>query len=567
MAQQLVQSAPTDYALEAEQLARRRKLVEALQQQGMAGMPQGEMVSGRYVRPAFTQQLAQALKAPLAEYQGRKLDEEQKRLGMEARSQKAKDFADALQAGTGTPERTVTAPDMSGQGMTGSYSDMEPPRTQQTAPAVPGSRREMFARLLQSQFPELQQIGMTGITKEDVPLKVGQGDSLVTPDGRLIFKNPAKVDYHPPINSIGPDGKPQLMAFPKDGGPPVPYAAIKQDQFNSPTVDAGQRLSMDMFKHLNLSENQRRQLEVAIANANTSATNAANRGISTQFETGQGIQPPVPFASPQATPQVSPQVTPGQPVTPQTFPKIAPQAQAAMDQDALKIIAQKYMSNPQELANLDKSIAQAQAAMNAAPVEMRGQLQREIVGMQLAKQMASGQAPSPAVPNPAAPAMTGKSQQAVLVDAAKQRTEMEQKRDFNMGGLNDVIAKARTLLETGNPTHSGFGQLQDIGAAFIGQSAKGAPEADQLRALSGALTAKMPRMEGPQSDKDVQLYREMAGQIGNAGLPIARRLAALKTVESLWGKYEKSPTGTRPITQPERRAEPRNTNKRVVVDF
>jgi len=51
------------------------------------------------------------------------------------------------------------------------------------------------------------------------------------------------------------------------------------------------------------------------------------------------------------------------------------------------------------------------------------------------------------------------------------------------------------------------------------------------------LTAKMPKMSGPQSDKDVQLYREMAGRVGDETVPIAERQAALDTVEQIQARY------------------------------
>jgi hypothetical protein len=47
----------------------------------------------------------------------------------------------------------------------------------------------------------------------------------------------------------------------------------------------------------------------------------------------------------------------------------------------------------------------------------------------------------------------------------------------------------------------------------------------------------MPKMSGPQSDKDVLLYRQMAAQIGDANLPIATRRAALNTVRQIQQKY------------------------------
>jgi hypothetical protein len=45
-------------------------------------------------------------------------------------------------------------------------------------------------------------------------------------------------------------------------------------------------------------------------------------------------------------------------------------------------------------------------------------------------------------------------------------------------------------------------------------------------------------MEGPQSDKDVQLYKDMAADLGNDALPRGQRLSALKSMRDLYGKYE-----------------------------
>jgi len=113
-----------------------------------------------------------------------------------------------------------------------------------------------------------------------------------------------------------------------------------------------------------------------------------------------------------------------------------------------------------------------------------------------------------------------------------------------MEGLGSTITEARSILEGTSegqkslPTASMSGSFIDFLGGVIGKSPSGATEAQQLKAIGGALVTKMPRMEGPQSDKDVQLYRETAGQVGDDTIPIQRRLAALKTVEKLWGKYE-----------------------------
>jgi hypothetical protein len=128
---------------------------------------------------------------------------------------------------------------------------------------------------------------------------------------------------------------------------------------------------------------------------------------------------------------------------------------------------------------------------------------------------------------------------------AKTAGKAQATRQFNMMGLGDTITEARTLLSQ-KPTASGIGTIADTAGAFVGVDVPGADTAEKLRAIGGALTSKMPRMEGPQSDKDVQLYREMAGQVGNSTIPVARRLAALQVVEHLWKKYETAGPATTP---------------------
>lgn len=135
------------------------------------------------------------------------------------------------------------------------------------------------------------------------------------------------------------------------------------------------------------------------------------------------------------------------------------------------------------------------------------------------------------------------------IAGAKTGGEAVAKREFNMTGLGDTINEAKSILNGDGgalPTGSGVGVARDALAGFVGVSTDGALQAQKLKALSGALTSKMPRMEGPQSDKDVAMYKEMAAEIGNAAVPVERRKAALETVEKLWSKYEpgaKKPPG------------------------
>lgn len=121
--------------------------------------------------------------------------------------------------------------------------------------------------------------------------------------------------------------------------------------------------------------------------------------------------------------------------------------------------------------------------------------------------------------------------------------KLENNRAFGMQGLGGTIAEAEKILTggTGNlPTGSTVGNIVDTVGGVFGMSPSGAKEADQLKALGGALTSKMPRMQGPQSDKDVLLYKEMAGRVGDPTIPRDRRIAALDVVKQLWSKYETS---------------------------
>src|SRR3990167_5104567 len=134
-----------------------------------------------------------------------------------------------------------------------------------------------------------------------------------------------------------------------------------------------------------------------------------------------------------------------------------------------------------------------------------------------------------------------------LTDTGK----METKRQFNMQGIGGLIQQADDLLNglardpsgvttpVPTPTGSGVGAAYDYAAGIFGASPAGSVQAQQMKAIGGALTAKMPRMEGPQSDRDVALYKEMAAQVGDPMVPIARRKAALDTVKQLWSKYER----------------------------
>jgi len=144
--------------------------------------------------------------------------------------------------------------------------------------------------------------------------------------------------------------------------------------------------------------------------------------------------------------------------------------------------------------------------------------------------------------------LSPKAQQQMAMEAM----QAQQKKERGMQGIGETIDQAKNILqgkafdEKGKPikaplpTQSYGGVAQDFVSGIFGGSPKGSAEADRLKVLGGSLVMAMPRMEGPQSDRDVSLYREMAGQVGDSTLSVARRLAALDQVEKLYRKYDKT---------------------------
>jgi len=136
--------------------------------------------------------------------------------------------------------------------------------------------------------------------------------------------------------------------------------------------------------------------------------------------------------------------------------------------------------------------------------------------------------------------------------AEKTKTDANQKKARSLEQMPDLISSAKSILQgtgvdekgqpikTPLPTQSYGGMALNVLGGIIGKTPTGAPEADRLKVIGGAMVMAMPRMEGPQSDADVKLYREMAGRVGDETISIERRLASLNEVEKLYSKYNKN---------------------------
>lgn len=114
----------------------------------------------------------------------------------------------------------------------------------------------------------------------------------------------------------------------------------------------------------------------------------------------------------------------------------------------------------------------------------------------------------------------------------------------------DLLDQAEQILPSA--TGSGAGTAADQAAAYFGISTPGAQATARLNLIAAQLVQKVPRFEGPQSNMDVQSYREAAGDLANSKNPVATRLAALRTMRALSARYaQQSQSG-----QPQRPALP-----------
>lgn len=101
----------------------------------------------------------------------------------------------------------------------------------------------------------------------------------------------------------------------------------------------------------------------------------------------------------------------------------------------------------------------------------------------------------------------------------------------NAGAALQLVDKADKLLP--DATGSYFGAGLDTAGQVFGKSTKGAQTIAELKLIEAGLIMNMPRLEGPQSDKDTMLYRQAAGQIGDPTIPIQTKQAAVGVMREI----------------------------------
>ena len=135
-----------------------------------------------------------------------------------------------------------------------------------------------------------------------------------------------------------------------------------------------------------------------------------------------------------------------------------------------------------------------------------------------------------------------KAEQARAVEQAKQDVAEQVVIDKKSRDATDVISlagQADQYLDVASG--SGIDALSAVGKRFVGVSDPQTQANAALKVISGKLVSNMPRMEGPQSDKDVQLYKDMAANIADPMVPSQDKRVALQALKELNEKYESGP--------------------------
>jgi hypothetical protein len=136
--------------------------------------------------------------------------------------------------------------------------------------------------------------------------------------------------------------------------------------------------------------------------------------------------------------------------------------------------------------------------------------------------------------------------------------KVEEAKKSTLRGIGDAESSINQLLGTENApgllykaTGSGIGAGVDLLARGVGYATKGDIANAKIQPLADAVLKIVPRFEGPQSDKDTASYKEAAGNLANASLPIKLRIEAAKTIKDIYARrksqfvskdYETTPT-------------------------
>jgi hypothetical protein len=132
----------------------------------------------------------------------------------------------------------------------------------------------------------------------------------------------------------------------------------------------------------------------------------------------------------------------------------------------------------------------------------------------------------------------------LAAETAKGTAEEVKKRiaeDKRTKDLDLAISEVESIMEPGGlidqATGSYIGNLIDTAAAAFGGSLGGSEAIARLAPIADLVLKMVPRFEGPQSNFDVQSYKDAAGNLANPNVPAGVKKAAADEIVRLFKKY------------------------------
>lgn len=580
----------TEAAVDANAIARQRQIAEMLAQQGRTPQ-QGQMVSGHFVAPGAASYVAQLVSALGGAYAGRQADERERALGQSLAANRAKEVGDFITAGRGTPGQPardiqpLTPNDDEGNAMPVAHADAVPAQAPDTA-------RQM-AIAMQSQNPMLQQAGgqmltqqMADARRQSIMQSLGIGGGQPAPGGAPGAAGAAGAapaagggfgGIDPRIIGLMISGDPELAKLGgvmNDAAKPV---ALREGDLVRPDASGNFRSVYSQPK-LPPGMVAQRDASGGVTGASVLPGFAAGNANIAGAETGAREGAKDAFAPPTAVdmPGGPRMLTPAQqrqmagggaPVAAGPAPGMANPTEAAMGRNAV------INDNPS--ADAAREIAALRGDLNKVPdAASKQMIQAEIDRLTAQTQKYGGSPPAVATPQlPGIPLQNGadKVRETKTAEADVARDTARQTDIKTANKFLNIAARVKDVFNDG-PTDSTVGSIADSAMAMVGKSTKGAESAQRLKALGGWLVSNVPRMEGPQSNFDVANYQVMAADVANDKLPLARRRAALESIEGMMQEVASGkammPPGGAPAAQGRPAAGPTaSAGARSIKDF
>ena len=479
------------YQTQLDELARRQKMAEIMQQQSFQPAERFSY-QGIEAKTSPLTGLSKALQMYMSGREQGKISEERKALGERYRSDQSADFSNIA--------KILSAPAVAGQAeVPARAAEIAPEEMMQAAdygtplpgaaiPAVPARRAGQIdpEMMGQAKTTEGQQMLMAQLLAQIGPEKlteVGKGGSLYSPrQGKVVFTAPVEQEFGTTPHYETKDGKTYAVYSDKQGNRKM-VEATPQNQYTTGTVDAALKRDMDMYQYANLSAEQRASLGIRLTQAGIDISRLS-------FDTGQ-VPAPQPALPPNApVPNFGTQtLPPSQSVAPRIG--IPPQG----------LVAPRIAIPPQGSVRPVQTVAQPVAPSSQSTAQARP------------------------------PGVTPKAWAEIQAEQAKAQFEKTKSATTVIGLLNGI----EEVIDRG---HGGFFENVYGGMeAAVGKRNEANIADSELAVVAGALTSQMPKMSGPQSDKDVALYKEMAGDIGNANKSREAKKAAVETIRGIQEAY------------------------------